>query len=69
MTTQRVFDPNALPVTLITTSGARPGRTESFLSSMRSLKKGSTRLNMCRKDANETVKALSSLLCEDLLLD
>ena len=59
MIAQRVFDPIAFPVTMIATSRARPGRTESLLSSMRSLKKGSTRLKMFMRDANETVEALS----------
>ena len=62
MITQRVFDPNAVPVIMVAASRARPGRIESLLSWMRNLKKGSTRLKMFRRDANETVKALSSLV-------
>ena len=59
MITQRVFDPNVLPVTMVAASRTKPGRTESLPSSMRSLKKESTRLKMFRRDANGTVKALS----------
>ena len=62
MITQRVSDPNALPVTMIATSRARPGRTESFLSSIRNLKQESTRLKVFGRDTNEMVKALSLFL-------